>query len=520
MSARSLASLALTLTLLLGTGGCGWFSDSPPKPPAPPGRATAEGGKGGPETDEQADVPGEEVVEAQGLFKYEIPPDYAGYGDVPFVRVGTPDGWNLAVYHYAPPGEFAKVFPVILVHGEGFNRFIWDFDENHSLARALANDIFDVWVVELRGHGHSSIEEAAPSPTAEWIFEDYARDVNAVIDYVTAQTGASQVMLVGHSTGGTLVYGLMGNPVYSRKIAAGVTLAAPTLFRFPNDTLTSLFIHRDKAFEEEYVDLRRGMYLPAPFEENVETIYSILFFNDFHLDPNLVERFGDLGFEKVRSDILRQFGDWFAEEKAYSTEDTSFNYHDDLNLIRAPVCAFVGWRDTIAQPENVLEATELIEDRLLTLRMFGKANGHQDYYGHLGLLLNQYARVDVYPEVLNCLNDILLKVEQGAYAEGYQTPKMQVDEPYPDDLPSMAPVGNEPVESEPQPPLTRQPEGPQDGEFGEEPAGEQPTEEQPPAEPAEEEPAGQPEPPTFDQPEKSVEAGSSMEDAGAPQPAE
>lgn len=392
-------------------------------------------GEGGAET--AGDVPAgpaEEEQEVVGESDFYVEEDaYAdfGFGDVPLVRVPTNDGWDLAVYHYPPPSEFGKVFPVVLVHGEGFNRLIWDFDEEHSIARYLAENLYDVWVVELRGHGNSRGAGAEPGPLPSWLFEDYVTDVNATIDFVLAETGATQVAVVGHSTGGTLLYGMMQNDVYARKIAIGVTMAAPTRFHLPNDTLTSLFLHRDKAWGQEYVDLRRGMYLPAPFEENIETVYSILFFNDFFLDPALVEKFGDSGFEPVRVDILQQFSDWFAEERAYSTEDNSFNYDGDIPLIDQPLCIFVGWRDNIADPANVVESLEDMEKSRYKLELFGKMNGHQDYYGHLGLLLNDYARVDVYPRVLECLDESSIEAEKEIYgAPG----SMGEEPPYPDEF--------------------------------------------------------------------------------------
>ncbi len=410
---------------------------APSPPPAPAGEPP-------PASPQEDGAPTE-----QDLYLGTIPLESFGYGDVPVIRVPTSDGWNLAVYHYPPPGALAKENPVILVHGEGFNRFIWDFDEKHSLARHLAANLYDTWIVELRGHGHSRPELAGPNG-ARWSFEDYIADVNAVMDFVIAQTGAVQVNLVGHSTGGTIVYGIMENEQYSRKVASGVAMAAPTLFKAPNDTLNSLFLQRDKAYDSEYMDLRLGMFLPAPFPENTETVYSVLFFNDLFLDPDLVERFGDVGLEKVRTDILKQFADWFAEEKAYATQGGGFNYNDDLNLIRAPLCVFAGWRDNVAQPENVIESLSKMEPSVLTLELFGKMNGHQDYYGHLGLLLNDYAQLDVYPRVSTCFDQAALKAQESIY----RGPASSA-EPLPAPPPAAAPV--EPAPRPAPPPSTEQP---------------------------------------------------------------
>ncbi len=475
MRSRALIRAAIWC-VLAWTAGCSWFGRGEAALPVPAAPAAAEAGtEGGAEGAEK-----EEVLGEADLYVYEPDVKEFEYGNLPVIRIDTPDGWRLALYHYVPPGALAKEFPVLLVHGEGFNRYIWDFDEKHSLARYLSEQIFDTWVIELRGHGHSRPEEAAPGPGAAWTFEDYATDVWAAINYILGQTGAAQINLVGHSTGGTLVYGLMENDPYAQKIAAGLTLSAPTLFRTPNDTLTALFLHREEVYGEDFLDLRLGGYLPAPFPENTQTVYGVLFFNDFFLDPELTERFTDMGFEKVPVPILRQFSNWFAEEKAFAAAgERTFNYNDDLSVIRSPLCAFVGWRDNIAQPENTLDSLANVEPSLLTLELFGKVNGHQDNYGHLGLLLNDYAHVDVYPKVADCFDRAALRAEESIY----QGPGMSGPQE-----PAQEPSGQEPAA--PAEPVEPSPAAPAESESPARPG-------EPPAAPAPEAPPA----PQFQQPE-------------------
>ncbi len=357
------------------------------------------------------------------------------YGDGVLYRVKTDDGWQIALQYYEATSS-EKLYPVVLVHGEGMNRYIFDFGRSHSLARYLASRGYPTYVVELRGHGLSSVELAAPSMKTTWVFEDYLKDVQAAMNFAAQQFEIDKVLLVGHSTGGTLVYGIMEDERFGKMVAGSVTLGAPLIYNHPNETMLALFNNRDKLFQHRElseVTTRHAYYLPAPFAKNTDTLLGALFFNDFFLNKNRVERFLDHGIENVRVDILRQMSLWLQEERVYGTEDTAVRYLDDLNLIKNPVCMMTGWRDNFVEPETVLAASELIEPGLRKVVNFGKVNGHNDNYGHLGYLLNDYAPEDVYPEVGRCLQewtDRATAEEAGTKARHTTEPEEQkVEEP-------------------------------------------------------------------------------------------
>jgi pimeloyl-ACP methyl ester carboxylesterase len=134
----------------------------------------------------------------------------------------TSDGWLLALYRYRPEGGAGRDAaaggdlpdgtatarePVILCHGMLSNRFSLDLDEEHSLARFLRQAGFDVWVMELRGHGGSRRAVSGGIRPFDWTVDDYVRtDLPAVIDYVRRVTGAAAVHWVGHSLGGMILY--------------------------------------------------------------------------------------------------------------------------------------------------------------------------------------------------------------------------------------------------------------------------------------------------------------------------
>ncbi len=338
----------------------------------------------------------------------------------PPYRCETDDSWRLALQRYPPSVFIDNRAPVILVHGEGFNRYIFDWDEKHSLARYLAKAGFDTWIVELRGHGMSDDREAHPPKEVEteWIFEDYIiRDLQAAMDFIRKETGHDEVSLIGHSTGGVIVYGAIEKIRYSRHVRNAVVIAAPLLFTSVNDTMVTLYSYRHTVMDEDFVDLSKGTNVPAPFEKNTETVISLLFFNDAFLDKDLVEQFMEVGLSRVRTLILDQFAKWYEDMTAYATEDSSFLYYEDQTLIRMPLLILGGLRDNFAEPENVYEASLKVDPRIKTFQMFGKVEGHMDNYGHTGLLLGDFARKDVYPVISNWLVKQEDKLEAGELLE-------------------------------------------------------------------------------------------------------
>lgn len=137
----------------------------------------------------------------------------------------TDDGWTLTVRHYAGPGE-----PVLLVHGMGANHFNWDFRPEVSPVDELVEAGFDVWVTGLRGDPDST----APSRRARSRiqFDDHAlHDLPAVIDAVLADADHDQVLWVGHSMGGMLLYTALATQ--PERVRAGVAIASPADFSHP-----------------------------------------------------------------------------------------------------------------------------------------------------------------------------------------------------------------------------------------------------------------------------------------------
>ncbi|MCB9779512.1 MAG: alpha/beta fold hydrolase [Alphaproteobacteria bacterium] len=86
--------------------------------------------------------------------------------------------------------------PVLLVHGFAQNRYSWH-TSRRSVSAWLAGQGWDVWNLELRGHGRSRRDGQLGAER----FADYVADVQAV-----AEALPGPAFQVGHSLGGAAVY--------------------------------------------------------------------------------------------------------------------------------------------------------------------------------------------------------------------------------------------------------------------------------------------------------------------------
>jgi pimeloyl-ACP methyl ester carboxylesterase len=149
----------------------------------------------------------------------------------------TADGWTLVLTRYQPePQPFHQPLlgePLLLVHGFSQNRHTWTSGE---FVKNLLYFGVDIHMIELRGHGRSSLQlqrdraaAAGRSPPPDldygWDLDSYLlHDLPVAVAAVKAMTGRRRIFYCGHSMGGMLGYGYAG---LHDDLAGLITIGAP-----------------------------------------------------------------------------------------------------------------------------------------------------------------------------------------------------------------------------------------------------------------------------------------------------
>ncbi|NOK20666.1 alpha/beta hydrolase [Corallococcus carmarthensis] len=315
----------------------------------------------------------------EGLLTLSFKPDE-------LYRVPTDDGAAIALGRYHPRGERRFAEPVLLCHGLGANRFHMDFNEQYSLARYLARAGFETWVIELRGRGLAGA-------CADWNFDDQAEhDVRTALRTVMS-TGAQQVLWVGHSKGGLMLYAhLAKNP--QAPVKAAVSLGAP--FTFAVQPGLRAFVQRmEPLLKLKMIPTRRVTSIaffgapPGPL-----TRYMMLADN---MDPQVVR----WALANVPADVAggvgRQFARWISTSQ-FTTFDGSFDYREPLAGVKIPFLLIAGSRDLLAPPLAVARAKEHLGGPVKML-VAGRGHGFAADYGHADLILGRKAPDEIFPQV-------------------------------------------------------------------------------------------------------------------------
>lgn len=135
----------------------------------------------------------------------------------------TDDGWELAITRYQPtPQDFPQPLlgeVLLLLHGFSQNRHAWTSGE---FVKNLLFFGLDVHILELRGHGKSSVAlqrqahatSGRPLPADidyQWDIDSYfLSDLPAGVAAIKRMTQRDRIFFCGHSMGGMLGYGYAG----------------------------------------------------------------------------------------------------------------------------------------------------------------------------------------------------------------------------------------------------------------------------------------------------------------------
>jgi pimeloyl-ACP methyl ester carboxylesterase len=314
--------------------------------------------------------------------------------EVCFFRVA--DGWELALSVYGDPARTRRRHPVLLCHGLGSNRLSFDIDHEHSLAAWLVEQGFDVYSIDLRGHGLS--ERPGPERTRDrWGFVEYCElDVPAAIDAVLSRTGAERLHFVGHSMGGILLYAHAA--VAEPRIRSGITIGSSLDY---SDSATAFrWLARLAPLSHllPEVPVHWPALLSASASRGGRTFVDPMLVNPDNVELEVYRKLAANVMHPVASRVLRELA---LAIDGRGMRDSGGRRYVDLLARKGysfPILALAGVADLQCPPAAARRFGT-------AFAAFGRPHGHRADYGHDDLIMGLYARDEVWPRIGEWLAD-------------------------------------------------------------------------------------------------------------------
>lgn len=333
-------------------------------------------------------APREEVIDG-GLRTHVV---------VSLHEIETEDGVPLIMTRRRAPALDGNAPPILLVHGLGQNRYSWHLP-SRSLANYLVDCGFDVFIIELRGHGLSRTH-GSPYPLRFEEYVDY--DVPAAIEAVLELSGHDRTFYAGHSFGGTIGYCL--TPV-QEQLAGVISIGGPGLFGAGNRALQA-FGWLVRALDR-YTPLRFVPYAAFPAEPFALALKALMFYldrpNRFPLrlwEPGSIDR--DIlyerltrGFDRTGRGVIRQTYHW-GTTQTFTCPDSGEDYTDRLAGFAQPLLFIQGDNDFVVPYDSIRICVDTVASDDVEVRTFNaEETGH--HWGHLDLVFGDHAPEHVWP---------------------------------------------------------------------------------------------------------------------------
>lgn len=308
----------------------------------------------------------------------------------------TPEKFELALERLRPSPKSRGRMPVVLSHGFFVNNLFLNLDEEHSLARYLTREGFDVWNLSHRGIGRS-LNPLRGEPKL-WTLEDIIdTDLSTVVRYIQKETKSPKILWVGYDMGGLLLYGYA-----ERKggagLAAGVAIAAPVTFHHPEQGAMKHLLR----LEEQPTLKKLFLRLNAPFLGRlfIPLVPKIaeLFYNPDNLDEETAQKWLGETLAEINPGLLDQLL-LMIQKGEFVAAKGNFNYRKNLAKIQLPLLLIGGESDALAPPEAIKVVHQGVASADRTLRIFGPRSRDSAAYGHVDLILGQKARKEVFPVI-------------------------------------------------------------------------------------------------------------------------
>ncbi len=243
--------------------------------------------------------------------------------------------------------------PVLLIHGFGQNRYAWHLP-SRSLSNYLARAGFDVFNLDLRGHGRSRELGTRRSHGVE----DYVlEDLPSAVEEVLALSGNRPIFLVGHSLGGLVSYAAA--PALMGAVAGIASIGSPYHFTRGSYSLgaIALAVRAMTAFNMPTGNLPLTLgpiaRVMTTFRRVAESPLYPLPLRGWHagnLEPHVLEEHLRLAFDRAGVAEMIDMFEW-ANERRFGGKDG--DYVERFETLQLPLLVIAGTNDDLAPPASV-----------------------------------------------------------------------------------------------------------------------------------------------------------------------
>ncbi len=308
------------------------------------------------------------------------------------------DGVPLAMIRKRAVEVKDTLAPVILLHGYGQNRYVWHLP-SRSLFNYLARAGFDVFNLELRGHGRSRHLGAHPPRDVRVFVEE---DLPAAISEVERLSGGRAPYLIGHSLGGLLAYAAAA--VMGDRVAGVATLGSP--YQFTRGSLTLQLVATLMQAVDRKMPLGHGVLPLKPLSEAMRLargfIESPIFplpirgFAPRSLEPLILGQHMALAMDTGSISVLRtMFLSAADARRGGHALGALTEYAEAFEALDLPLLVIAGSKDDLAPPASVEPAFLRSRSSDKTYRVFPR--------GHIDLVMGRDCPQTIWPLLLSWL---------------------------------------------------------------------------------------------------------------------
>jgi len=274
--------------------------------------------------------------------------------------------------------------PVLLVHGYSQNRYAWHLP-SRSLVNQLASSGYDVFNVDLRGHGRSQhLGADLPQQVDEFV----RGDLPAALEEIRELTGQPKVFIIGHSLGGLCAYAVAAER--PDQVAGVVSIGSPYHFTAGTRLLSGLseaFLLLDRTLGMPNIAVPARLY--GRFVNLSQRVVNSRFypvplrgFRRGSMEPEVLRQHMVRAMDQGSIATMRTLFTWAAETKA-QRKTTLFGLEEQFEALDIPLLVIAGSHDDLAPPASVRPGYERSRSTDKTYRELP--------FGHIDLLVGRDA---------------------------------------------------------------------------------------------------------------------------------